>query len=340
MTFATITEVVDAARAALDPQRWDYLSGGSGSEAAMRRNREALDRVQLVPRVLRDVTDRDSTSTFLGLPLALPVMVAPVGGITHAHPDGAVAMAQGAVRAGTTAWISTAAAPGLEEVGASTDGLLVFQVYVAGTREDTMMLVDRALDAGYRSICLTVDTHVTARRERDLRHGFDPKERPIPNARTTSGGLRQSLSWSDVEWLRERVAVPLVLKGILDPADALTAVEHGVEAIVVSNHGGRQFDGAPATIEMLPEIAEAVDGRLEIAFDGGIMSGTDVARALALGADAVLIGKLACWAVAVGGAPVLQRVLEILTEELQITLGLLGVTRPAQLRELRVRISS
>jgi 4-hydroxymandelate oxidase len=338
MTFSTIAEVVDQARAALTPAQWDYLSGGSGGEATLRRNRDALDRVSIVPRVLRDVTDRDPATTFVGLPLALPVMVAPIGGIGHAHPDGAVALAQGAHAAGTTAWISTAAAPGLEEVAASGPGPLLFQLYVADTRAATADLVERALGAGYRAICLTVDTHVSARRERDLRNGFDPKERPMPTAATTVGGLRQSLSWDDVAWLRDRVDVPLVLKGILDPDDALLAVEHGVDAIVVSNHGGRQFDAAPASIEMLPEVAEVVAGRLEIVVDGGFTSGTDVARALALGADAVLVGKLACWALAAGGAPALERTLALLTEELRVALGLLGVTRAPQLRELRVRV--
>lgn len=340
MSFGTLAEIVSAGRSALAPHVADYLAGGSGTEAALRRNRAALDRVTLVPRMLRDVTDRRTATTFVGIPIAAPVMVAPVGGIGLAHPDGGTGMARGALDAGTTAWISTAASPGLEEVAAACPGPLVFQLYVASTREGTGALVDRAVAAGYRAICLTVDTNVSARRERDLRHGFDPKERPQPTAGgATVGGLRPALSWSDVAWLRERVDVPLVLKGLLDPEDARLAVEHGVDAVVVSNHGGRQLDAAPAAVEMLPEVVAAVAGRAEVAVDGGIVSGTDVARALALGADAVLVGRLACWALAAGGAPVLRQALDLLTEEVGLALGLAGVTRPAELRELRVRVS-
>jgi isopentenyl diphosphate isomerase/L-lactate dehydrogenase-like FMN-dependent dehydrogenase len=339
VTFTTLADVSAAARAALAPHVWDYIEGGSGSEAAIRRNRNALDRLSVVPRVLRDVTDRNPSTTFLGIPLALPVMIAPIGGIAHAHPDGAVGLAAAAQAMGTTAWISTAAAPGLEEVAAACPGPLVFQLYVAGTREATAGLVRRALESGYRAVCLTVDTHVSARRDRDIQHGFDPKERALPNTgKAITGGFRQALSWSDVAWLRQMVDVPLVLKGILAPEDARMAVEHGVDAVVVSNHGGRQFDGAPAAVEMLSDVVHAVAGSAAVVVDGGVGSGTDVLRALALGADAVLIGRLACRALAAGGASGVQRVLELLAEEVSIGMGLLGVTRPEEVRSLQVRI--
>ncbi|WP_341250419.1 alpha-hydroxy acid oxidase [Euzebya pacifica] len=335
---ATIGEIIAHARAVLPPERWDYASGGAGDEAALRRNRHALEAIGLVPRVLVDVSERRTATTFAGLPLAAPVMVAPIGGISLLHPDGAVGVARAANVTGTSAWISTTASPDLATVMRAAEVPLGFQLYVNGTRADAEALVRRALDLGYAAVCLTVDTNVSARRERDLRNGFRPGERRTPNTAAPGPvGMRDALSWDLLGWLRELTdGVPLVLKGVLDARDAVLAVDAGVDAIIVSNHGGRQLAAAPSPIEVLPDIVDAVGGRLQIGMDGGITSGMDALRALALGADAVLVGKLACWALAAGGGAVLARALTLLMEELRGGMGLLGVTTAEGARHARV----
>jgi isopentenyl diphosphate isomerase/L-lactate dehydrogenase-like FMN-dependent dehydrogenase len=339
--FATVAEVIEAARARLEPDVWDYSAGGAGSEATLRRNRAALDALALEPRVLRDVSGRSARTTFLGMPLALPVMLAPIGTISLFDAGGAATCARAAQRAGTAAFIGLLSVPSLEEVAAAASGPLVFQLYVRGDREWTAALAERAEAAGYAALCLTVDSAVDGRRERDLRNRFNRagrQERPNLGSAYARRDLQATLTWDDVEWLAGRTRLPLVLKGITGAADARAATEAGAAGIVVSNHGGRQLDHQLATIESLDRVLDAVGDQLEVAVDSGFQHGTDVVKALALGARAVLVGKLQCWALAAGGEDALVRTLALLGDEILTTLALVGVSHPGDLgREHVVR---
>lgn len=328
----TIGELVDNARARLPADVWDYVVGGAGTEATVRCNSAALDAVVFRPRVLRDVRARDISARFLGIPLALPVLLAPIGNIAVFDPAGAVAAARAAHAAGTAAVVGMLSAPRLEEVASASDGPLVFQLHVRTDHGWMRELVARAETAGYTAICATADCPVPGRRDRDLCNGIDRSERQArPNVGETAvyGESQAAATWSDLEWLRSETRLPLVLKGVTDVEDARRAAELGLDAICVSNHGGRQLDHQVATMRALPPIAEAVGGHMDVAVDGGFMHGADVVKALALGADAVLIGRLQCLALAAGGAAALVRALEILAEEIGITLALLGAANVA-----------
>ena len=338
--FLTIPEVVAAARARLEPHIWDFSAGGAASETTLRRNRAAFDTLAFRPRMLRDVSRRDLSTTFLGHPLALPVMLAPVGSIAHFDPAGALASARAAERAGTMTFVSAVAQPSLEEVRAGAAGPLAFQIYVRGDRDWLGRLVRRVEDAGFDALCLTLDSAIYGRRERDLHRRFFAREgRSRPNIESASDALdgveppdyQAALTWDDVSWLIDTSRLPLILKGILTPEDAELAVERGVPVIHVSNHGGRQLDHAPATIDVLPEIVDAVGGRAEVIVDSGFMRGSDIVKAIALGARAVLIGKLMTWGLAAGGVDGLARTLELLAAEISVTMGQLGVRSLAEL---------
>jgi isopentenyl diphosphate isomerase/L-lactate dehydrogenase-like FMN-dependent dehydrogenase len=330
--------VADAARAALEPDVWDYVAGGAGTEATLRRNREALDALVLRPRVLRDVGATGTATTFLGMPLALPVMLAPVGTISLFDPGGAATCARAAARAGTATFVGVLSVPALEEI---EDGPLIYQLYVRGDRAWALEQARKAEAAGCAALCVTVDSPVDGRRERDLRNRFDRRtrqERPNLGAAYHDKAAQARLTWADIAWLAERTTLPLILKGITDPADAALAVEAGARALVVSNHGGRQLDHQLSTIEALGPVVEAA-GPLEVAVDGGFVRGTDVAKALALGARAVLIGKLMCFALAAGGEDALVDTLDRLRAELTTTLALLGVTSAHELGPEHVAVS-
>jgi glycolate oxidase len=324
--FATLQEIVLAARRNLSPELWDHLSGGSDSETTLIRNRQALDALALRQRVLVDVSAIDTTTTLLGQTLAIPVFLAPVGAFLGlAHPEGAKTVARAAVACGTTAFVSTAAKPGLEETAATVSERLIFQLYVRGDRAWVGDILDRARGAGYRALCVTVDRNFYGRRDRDLvsrvavREGFgDPRYQAM-------------LDWEEVAWMKERMGVPLILKGIATAEDARLAVEHGAEVVYVSNHGGRQLDHGQGSTEVLSEVVGAVAGRAEVLADGGVQRGTDVVKMLALGARAVGLGKLLGWALAAGGEAGLVRMLELMETEIRTALGLLGAT---SLREL------
>jgi glycolate oxidase len=324
--FATLQQIVLAARRKLPPDLWDHLSGGSDSETTLLRNRQALDTLALRQRVLIDVSAIDTSTTLLGQRLAIPVFLAPVGAFLRlAHPDGARTVARAAVARGTTAFVSTAAKPGLEETAAAVGEPLIFQLYVRGDRGWVGDVLDRARAAGYRALCVTVDRNYYGRRDRDLvsritvREGFgDPRYQAM-------------LDWEEVAWMKARMGVPLILKGIATAEDARLAVEHGAEVVYVSNHGGRQLDHGQGSAEVLPEVVEAVAGRAEVLADGGVQRGTDVVKMLALGARAVGLGKLLGWALAAGGEAGLVRMLELMETEIRTALGLMGVT---SLREL------
>jgi isopentenyl diphosphate isomerase/L-lactate dehydrogenase-like FMN-dependent dehydrogenase len=320
-SFLSLQEIVAAARRNLSQDLWDHLSGGSDSETTLTRNRQALDGLALRQRVLVDVRNIDITTTLLGQKLSTPVFLAPVGGfVGFVHPDGACNVARAAVAHGTAAFISTAAKPSLEAAAAVVKQPLIFQLYVRADRKWVEDILDRAKAAGYRALCICVDRNYYGRRERDIisranvREGFgDPS-------------YQMALNWNDVGWMKERMGGPLILKGIATAEDARLAVEHGADAVYVSNHGGRQLDHGQATIEVLPEVVKAVSGRAEVLWDGGVQRGTDVVKALALGARAVGVGKMLGWALAAGGEPGVKRMLELMDVEIRTAMGLMGAT--------------
>jgi glycolate oxidase len=330
--FVSLQEVVAQARKNLPQDLWDHLSGGSDSETTLLRNRQALDSLALRQRVLVDVRKIDITTTLLGQKLSSPVFLAPVGGfVGFAHPDGACNVARAAVAHGTTAFISTAAKPGLEAAAQSVTQPLIFQLYVRADRKWVEDILDRARAAGYRALCVCVDRNYYGRRERDIiaranvREGFgDPS-------------FQMGLKWSDLVWMKSHWKVPLIVKGVATAEDAKLSVEHGADVVYVSNHGGRQLDHAQGTIEVLPEVVAAVDGRAEILWDGGVQRGTDVVKALALGARAVGVGKLLGWALAAAGEAGLKKMLELMDLEIRTAMGLMGVTSIKQLNPSWVR---
>jgi glycolate oxidase len=282
--------------------------------------------------VLVNVADIDTKATFLGQTLATPVFLAPVGGfLGMAHPEGAIPVARAAVARGTTAFISTAAKPSIEAAQQAVEAPLIFQLYIREGRGWIEDILDRAKAAGYRALGVTVDRAFYGRRERDLisranvREGFgDPR-------------YQASITWSDLVWMKERMKAPLIVKGVATGEDAHLAVEHGADAVYVSNHGGRQLDHAQASIEVLPEVVRAVAGRAEVLVDGGILRGTDVIKAVALGANAVGVGKLLGWSLAAGGQAAIERMLELLEIEIRTSMGLMGITSLAQLNPSWVR---
>jgi isopentenyl diphosphate isomerase/L-lactate dehydrogenase-like FMN-dependent dehydrogenase len=325
----TIGEIIDAAAANLDANVWDYIAGGAETETTAWRNRLAIDSLALRPRVARDVSSIDPSSTLLGQRLRIPVVLAPLGGSETFVEEGALASARAGERFGVTAMISAISAPGLEAVGASTAAAKIAQIYLRGDALWADETISAALAAGYAAIALTVDSAYYGRRERQLRGAWRP---PTHQFGGDPGIVWQSrLSWDWLERIHERSGVPLVVKGIQGGRDAELAVARGFEVIYVSNHGGRQLDHAEGTLETLREVVDAVAGQAEIVVDGGFLRGTDVLKAIALGADAVGLGRLQAFALAAGGEDGLVRVLELLEEEMVVAMGLLGVTRLDQL---------
>ncbi|MEK7770522.1 MAG: alpha-hydroxy acid oxidase [candidate division NC10 bacterium] len=325
--FQTLHEIVKAARQNLEPGPWDYLIGGAESETTLRRNRQALDSIAFRPRVLRDVSRIDCTSTLFGRPVRIPVMVAPIGSIETFTPGGGATAAKAAAEFGIPLMLSSVCNPGLEAVASAADGFRVFQLYVRGDDGWVDDHVRRAVGHGYTAFCLTVDTAVYSRRERDLARRFVKPWR----VRATGFDYQAGLTWDHVKRFKDTHAIPLILKGIATAEDAALACDLGVDGIYVSNHGGRQLDHGRGTTDALPEVVAAVGGRATIIVDGGFLRGTDIVKAVALGAAAVGIGRLACFGLAAAGQAGLVRVLELLEEEIRICLGLLGVERLAQL---------
>jgi 4-hydroxymandelate oxidase len=336
------------AKQQMSQMAWDYYISGAGDEVTLRDNREAFEQIKLRPRMLVDVSHRNLQTTVLGQPLALPVLIAPMAFQCLAHPEGELATAQAAIQMGTTLILSTLATKSLEDVAsvretAATQSSQWFQLYVHRDRGLTQALVERATAAGFRALCLTVDAPMLGQRERDRHNRFIlPAELTLANfatmtdlnlpQRSQESGLfayfleqiNPALTWTDLEWLQSLSPLPLVVKGILRGDDAVRAIEHGAKAIIVSNHGGRQLDGAIASINALEEVVQAVGGRVEILMDGGVRRGTDVLKALALGAKAVLLGRPILWGLAVAGAAGVHRVLELLREEIDLAMALSG----------------
>ncbi|HEX7229091.1 MAG TPA: alpha-hydroxy acid oxidase [Candidatus Binatia bacterium] len=327
LDYVSNQEIIQAARRNLPQDVWDYLTGGAESETTMRRNRLGFDSLALRPRVLIDVSKIDTSTTFLGQKLRIPVMLAPIGSLQTITPEGGVAVAKAAAEFGTMNFVSSVTQPNLEEIAASTNHPKIFQLYIRGGLDWCAEIIGRVKQAGYMALCLTVDTAHYSRRERPLLNRWQP-----PSRRTETGRIFQAmLTWEMADAIKKIAGMPLIIKGIATAEDAKIAVEHGVDVIYISNHGGRQLDHGRGTIETLPEIVEAAGGKAEIVLDGGITRGTDIVKALALGANAVTIGKLQGWGLGAGGKAGLVRVLELLEEELIVDMALLGVTRVDQI---------
>jgi len=351
-----IAALAEAARAQIGPREADYVFGAAGSEDTMRANEAAFARWRIVPRMLRDISVRDLGVTVLGTKLPAPLGLAPIGAQSIVHEDGELAVARAAAAVGLPMAVSTVSTHPLEAIAAEGSGPKWFQLYWPSERSLAASLVSRAEAAGYQAVIVTVDTVVPGWKPRDLQAAWQPVLQGIGTANYLSdpvfrGLLERSpeedpqaaigqlvvqftnpkLTWADLEFLRSRTTLPLALKGILHPDDARAAREHGMDAVVVSNHGGRQVDGAIASLDALPAIADAVGDDLDILLDSGVRSGADVVKALALGADAVLVGRPYLWGLAAGGESGVLAVLRGLLAELDLTIGLTGHTRPDEL---------
>jgi isopentenyl diphosphate isomerase/L-lactate dehydrogenase-like FMN-dependent dehydrogenase len=320
--FVSNEEVVRAARRNLSQAAWDYLVTGASSETTLRRNRLSFDSLALRPRVLRDVAQIDPSVSLLGHKLRMPVILAPIGSMQHLSPDAGLGFARAAAEFGTVMSVSLMSPPSIEDVAAATEAPKVLQIYVQGDDAWLRTVLQRAEASGYAAICLTVDSPYHGRHDRQL---LNPLPARRPAVHRDGPNYLASVTWDTLDRIRDMTPLPFMLKGVMTGEDATLAMEHGVDHVWVSNHGGRQLDGALAAIDVLPEVVAAVAGRAGVVFDGGVLRGTDVVKALALGADVVAIGRLQGWGMAAGGAPGLVRTLEILENELISAFGLLGV---------------
>ena len=345
-----------AAESAMEPRAASYVYAGAGSGDTMRANLEAFRRWRIVPRMLRDVSEVKLSTTILGTPAAAPVLLAPIGVQTIVHPDGELASARAAAALGVPFVASSASAHTLEEIADTGNGPRWYQLYWPNDPELAESFVRRAEAAGYGAIVVTVDTYIPGWKPRDLQQAWLPFLEGVGNAnylqdpvfraaleRTPEEDMgaaighylsvyvNPSLTWDELEWLRETTSLPIVLKGILHSDDAREAVARGIDGIVVSNHGGRQVDGAIASLDALPAIADAAGDELAILLDSGIRSGSDIIKALALGADAVLLGRPYLWGLALGGEAGVATVLRMLLAELDLTMALSGIASPEHL---------
>jgi glycolate oxidase len=326
--FQNLHEFVRKARANLNQNAWDYIVGAAETETTMRRNRMALDEIAFRPRVLRNVAKVDASVELFGRQLRLPVMLAPVGALEMFDSGAGAAVARGAGAFGAAHMLSSVTEPGLERVAEAAPGALrIFQLYVRGDDDFVEDQVNRALASGYTAFCLTVDTAHYSRRERDIAKRYVRASR----LRATGGDFQKGLEWRTVKLIKDKYKIPLVIKGIATAEDAAIALDHGVDWIYVSNHGGRQLDHGRGAMHFLPEIVDAVAGHAKIMVDGSFCRGTDIVKAIASGADLVGIGRLQCWALAAAGEAGIVRMLELLEDEVIRCLGLLGVRRFAEL---------
>jgi 4-hydroxymandelate oxidase len=326
----TVADYEPLARARVEPGAWDYQAGGAGDELSLADNRGSWDRIRLRPRVLVDATSRDLRVSAFGVALEHPIVVAPTAAHQLSHPDAERATARGAAAAGALLTLSTISSVPMEEVAAAAPGgPRWFQLYAPADRGACLELVNRAVAAGYAAVAVTVDLPLPGNRERDLRSGFEidlgahlPAEQPVDP--DTGIVVLPTFDWAELEWLRGVCPVPLLVKGVLRADDALRAVDAGCDGVWVSNHGGRQLDTSIAGADALPAIAEAVGSRALLVVDGGVRRGIDILKGLALGADLVAVGRPVLWALAVDGADGVQRVIEILRDELSLAMALAG----------------
>jgi glycolate oxidase len=326
--FQNLHEFVRRARANLNQNAWDYIVGAAETETTMRRNRMSLDEIAFRPRVLRNVTAVDGSVDVFGRKLRLPVMLAPVGALEIFDPGAAASVARAAGTFGAAHMLSSVSEPGLEKVAeAAPDAMRIFQLYVRGDDAFVEDCVDRAISNGYTAFCLTVDTAHYSRRERDIAKRYVRASR----IRATGGDFQKGLEWRTVKLIKDKFKIPLILKGIATAEDTAIALDHGVDWIYVSNHGGRQLDHGRGAMQVLPEIVNAVAGRAKIMVDGSFCRGTDIVKAIAAGANLIGIGRLQCWALAAAGEAGVVRMLELLEDEVIRCLGLLGVRNFAEL---------
>jgi lactate 2-monooxygenase len=352
----SVADLEERAREALSAEAFGYVAGGAGSERTMRANLQAFERWEIVPRMLRDVSVRDLSTSVLGTALPAPVMLAPVGVQSIVHPEGELAVGRAAASQGVPVILSTAASHTLEEVAdAMGQASRWFQLYWPKDRDLASSFLGRAEQAGFGAIVVTLDTWLLGWRPRDLQHAYlpflkgegvanyfsdpvfraalekAPEQDPGPAiGHWANQFANPSVTWADLAWLRDQTRLPIVLKGILHPEDGRRAVQEGVDGLIVSNHGGRQVDGAIGALDALPEVREAV-GDLPVLFDSGIRTGADVLKALALGADAVCLGRPYIWGLALEGRPGVEGVLRCLFAELDLTLALSGYSAISQL---------
>jgi isopentenyl diphosphate isomerase/L-lactate dehydrogenase-like FMN-dependent dehydrogenase len=326
--FLNLHEIVAKARQNLNQNDWDYIVGGVESETTLRRNRMALDTIAFRPRVLRDVSKVDSSVTEFGRKLRLPVVLAPVGSLESFHPAGATPVVRAVGEFGAGHMLSSVCDPGLEELAAAApDALRLFQLYVRGDEAWVDDHVERAIAHRYSAFCLTVDTAHYSRRERDIAKRFVTAGR----RRVQGRAFQAALDWRTVKRIKQRFKIPLAIKGIATAEDAKIALDHGVEWIYVSNHGGRQLDHGRGSMDVLPEVVDAVAGRAKILIDGSFCRGSDIVKAIAAGANLVGIGRMQCFALAAAGQAGVVRLLELLEDEVQRCLGLLGAASFADL---------
>jgi isopentenyl diphosphate isomerase/L-lactate dehydrogenase-like FMN-dependent dehydrogenase len=326
--FQNLHEFIRKARGRLNQNAWDYIVGAAETETTMRRNRMSLDEIAFRPRVLRDVAKVDPSVERFGRKMRLPVMMAPVGALEIFDPGSGAAVARAAGTFGAAHMLSSVSQPGLEKVAeAAPDALRMYQLYVRGDDAFVEDCVSRSIKNGYSAFCLTVDTAHYSRRERDIAKRYVRESR----LRATGGDFQKSLNWRTVKLIKDKYKIPLVIKGIATAEDAQIAVEHGVDWIYVTNHGGRQLDHGRGAMHVLPEVVAAVAGRAKVMVDGSFCRGTDIVKALIMGADLVGIGRLQCWALAAAGEAGVVRMLELLEDEVIRCLGLLGVKNFAEL---------
>ena len=335
----------------IPPAHWGYIAGGANDEVTLGANRAAFDRILIRYRTMVDVTSRDLRTSVLGVPVSMPVLVAPTAMQKLAHPEGECATARATRASGTLMVTSTTATTRLGEVIASSPGPMWFQLYLYQDRDTTRALIEQAVRSGYTGVVLTVDAPLLGRRERDIRLGFtlpphltianaaDAGMEVVPEASEDASGLMlhfrslhdAAVTPADIAWVREVSGLPVVVKGIVRGDDAVRAVEHGARGIVVSNHGGRQLDTSIPSITALPEVVDAVAGRAEVYVDGGIRRGTDVIKAIALGARAVLVGRPVLWGLAVDGEAGVSAVLKLLRQEIDLAMALSGARNVSDL---------
>jgi isopentenyl diphosphate isomerase/L-lactate dehydrogenase-like FMN-dependent dehydrogenase len=320
-------ELIQEARRRLHQGAWDYLVGGSASETTLRRNRLAFDRVAFRPRILVDVSEIDTSTTFMGQRLRIPAILAPIGSLQVFDPGGAIPVTKAATEFGIMHSVSSVTLPVLEETAAATPTPKIFQLYVHGDTKWTEEIIGRIKGAGYAALALTVDVSHYSRRERPMVSRYQRPSQSIVPTKNYLGAL----TWETMDMIKELAGLPFMLKGVQTAEDALLAVEHGVDTIWVSNHGGRQIDHGLGSLTTLPEIVQAVAGRARIIIDGGVQRGSDILKAIALGADAVALGRLQGWGLAAGGQAGVVRMLEILEDELICEMGLLGVAKLSDL---------
>lgn len=334
--FLTLQEFIEAAHQKLPDNAWAYIVGGTETETTLRRNRQSLDELALRPRVLNDVSDIDCSTKLFGRSARLPVLLCPVGGLESFDPDGALAVAQAAKTFGIPMMLSSVSDWTPESLVEKLDNdlSLIVQLYAREDAAQVDALVDRCSALDLPAFCITVDSAIYSRRERDIIARFQKPWRA--KGQGNSAHYQAALNWNDIKRIRSRYDKPIILKGIATAEDATIAIDHGVDIIYVSNHGGRQLDHALGSTAALPDIVQAVDGRARVVVDGSFSRGTDIVKALALGADGVGLGRLMCFALAAAGSEGIVRMLEILEEEVRIALGLLGVTCISELNASHV----